>query len=511
MTELLTNLSVGLSTALEPGNLFYCLCGVFLGTFIGIIPGIGPMATLSLLLPLTFYLDPTAALIMMAGIYYGSAYGGSTASILLNLPGTSANAVTCLDGYPMANQGRAGIALLMSAVGSFFGGSVSILVMIAFSSIIATLALRFGSPEYFGLMVLGLVSASTIGQGSPIKGIAMVTLGVLLGLVGMDLYSGAQRYTFGSVELLEGFSMVALAMGLFGVSELLSSIGRKSSKAKIKVTLRSMMPTRDDIRRSWMPMVRGSGIGSFLGVLPGAGPTIASFMSYAVEMKISKDPSRFGRGAIEGVVGPETTNNAADQTAFIPTLTLGIPGSATMALILGVLMINGIQPGPAMMSTHPDMFWGLVMSFWVGNILLLVLNIPLIGLWVRVLSIPYNILYPAIIMFICMGAYSVNHSIFEVLTVLAFGILGYVLRLLDFSSAPLILGFILGPLLEDHFRRSLILSRGHLEVFVERPISLGFLLATLVIVAFTVFLAYRQARRKRSVSVDQLASVTKKS
>ncbi|AJE46725.1 tripartite tricarboxylate transporter permease [Celeribacter indicus] len=500
MPELLQNLGLGLSTALEPINLLYCFGGVLLGTFIGIIPGIGPLTALSLLLPLTFYLDSTTAIIMMAGIYYGSAYGGSTASILLNLPGTASNAVACLDGHPMAKQGRAGVALFMSTIASFFGGCVSILVMVAFSSVIARLALQFGSPEYFGLMVLGLVSASTIGQGAPVKGIATVMLGILLGLVGMDLYSGAQRYTFGSVELLEGLSMVALAMGLFGVSELLSSIGTKSRDAKLKVTLRSMIPTREDVRRSWMPMVRGSGIGALLGVLPGAGPTVASFMSYAVEKKVAAEPERFGNGAIEGLVGPETTNNAAEQSAFIPTLTLGIPGSATMALILGVLMINGIQPGPAMMSTHPGMFWGLVMSFWIGNVLLLILNIPLIGIWVRVLSIPYHILYPAIIMFICMGAYSVHYSIFEVFTVLGFGILGYVLRLLHFSSAPLILGFILGPLLEDHFRRSLILSRGDLSVFVERPISLGFLLITLAILLVTAVLTYRNARRRRALA-----------
>ena len=502
MGDLLSNLSLGLSVALTPANLLYCFIGVTLGTIVGVIPGIGAVAAISMLFPITFYLDPTGALVMLGGIYYGTAYGGSIASILLNLPGTASSTVTCIDGYPMARQGRAGVALFMTAIGSFVGGSVGIIIMTLFSPLIVKIALGFGPAEYFSLMCLGLVAASVISDGSPIKGFAMVLFGILAGVIGTDIYTGAARLTFGLPELMDGISLVALAMGLFGATEVIASVRSVATGTINKnVTMRSMLPTRDDIRRSWFPMARGTALGSFFGMLPGTGGTIASFMSYALEKKVAKDPSRFGKGAIEGVIAPESANNAADQTAFIPTLTLGIPGSATMALIMGVLMIHGVAPGPRLMTDHPDMFWGLVMSFWVGNVLLVILNIPLIGLFVRILTIPYHILYPAILMFVCIGVYTVNYSAFDVFVVVAVTIVGYGMRVLDFPSAPLLLGFVLGPLMEEHFRRAMLISRGSFHVFVDRPLSLTFLLA---IVALAAWSAWGMYRSKKSGSILDL-------
>lgn len=470
------NLLLGLSVALTASNLFWCFAGVTLGMFVGVLPGIGSLAAISLLLPLTYHFEPTSAIVMLAGVYYGTAYGGSIASILLNLPGTPATAVAALDGYPMSKQGRAGVALLMTTVGSFVGASIGILILMFFSPLVVSVALKFGPAEYFSMMLLGLVAASSIGTASPAKGIAMVVLGVILGLVGADIDSGQTRFTFGSMNLYEGISLVAVAMGLFGVSEVIASIREVRTGVPNKhITLASMIPTRDDLRRSWRPMLRGAGIGSFFGALPGTGGTVASFMAYAVEKRVAQDPSRFGGGAIEGVVAPETANNASDQTAFIPTLTLGIPGNVVMALMIGALMIHGIVPGPQLMTKHPDLFWGLVMSFWIGNLMLMVLNIPLIGIWVRVLSIPYQLLYPAVLMFVCIGVYSINNSAFDVGVVVLFGVVGYLMRLLDLQPAPLLLGFVLGPLLEENLRRALLISRGDFWVLVERPISAGFI------------------------------------
>jgi TctA family transporter len=496
------SIALGLQTALQANNLFYCFVGVTLGMFVGVLPGIGALAAIALLLPVTFYLDPTAAIVMLAGVYYGSAYGGSTASILLNLPGTPSSAVACLDGYPMSKQGRAGVALFATTMGSFIGGSIGILLMMLFSPIIAAAALQFGAAEYFAMMTLGLVAASTIGIGSPVKGIAMVVFGIMLGIIGTDVNTGLTRFTFGIPELYDGIALVAIAMGLFGVSEVISSVksndhGNIDRKA---ITLRSMIPTRDDVRRFWMPMLRGTAIGSFFGALPGTGGTIASFMSYAVEKKISKEPDRFGKGAIEGVVAPESANNAADQTAFIPTMTLGIPGSVVMALMLGALMIHGITPGPNLIIEKPAMFWGLIMSFWIGNLMLLVLNIPLIGVWVRILAIPYKVLYPAILMFVCMGVYSLNNSAFDVIMVLAFGALGYGMRLLDFSPAPLILGFVLGPLMEENLRRALLISRGDFMVFLQRPISAVITIITFALLAWTVWTVVRPRRPQQEAT-----------
>jgi len=499
--ELFDNILLGLTTALAWNNLLWCIIGVSLGTLIGVIPGVGTLATMSLLFPITYVLEPTAALIMLAGIWYGSTYGGSTASILLNLPGTPANAVTCLDGFPMAKQGRGGVALLMTTVASFYGASVGIVMMMLFSPLVAEMAFKFGPAEYFSIMALGLVAASVVSSGSAIKGITMVVGGVMLGLVGTDVNSGVARFDFGFPELQDGVQIVALAMGLFGVTEIIASINHvKAADRKIDVSMKAMLPTRDEIKRSWGPMARGSGLGSFFGVLPGVGPTVAAFMAYAVEKRTSKTPERFGRGAIEGIMGPESANNASDQASFIPTMTLGIPGSVTMALIIGALMIHGIQPGPQMLTEQPEMFWGLVMSFWIGNIVLVILNVPMIGLWVRVLTIPYHVLYPAIVMFICIGTYAVNNNVFDVYAVLVFGIAGYILRVLGFEPAPLLLGYVLGPMLEENFRRAMLLSRGSLQTFIERPISMWVLLLTAVLLVWGI---WGSLRRRPAASMAQ--------
>ncbi len=482
LTSSSASIVLGLSTALMPGNLLMCLMGVLMGMFVGVIPGVGSLAAIALLLPVTYHFEPTGALILLAGVYYGAAYGGSITSILLNIPGTPSSAAACLDGYPMATQGRAGAALMANVLAAFFGGSVGIILLILFSPIIVAFALKFGSAEYFSIIMLGLVAASAV-SGTVIKAIAMAVLGMAFGAVGTDVYTGGPRLVFGVFELSDGVSLVALALGLFGISEIILSI-RGASSARVvggKITLRSMKPSRDDLRRSFFPAVRGSAIGSFFGALPGTGATISTFVAYAVERKLARDPSRFGRGAIEGVVAPEAANNASDQSAFIPTLTLGIPGTPTMAIILGALMIHGLTPGPALMVDKPDIFWGLVMSFWVGNLLLLIINIPLIGVWVKILSIPYPVMYPSVLMFICAGTYSVNLSTFEVLECPGFGAIGYVMRIFDFPAAPLLLGFILGPMLEEQFRRAMLLSGGDFMTFVETPISLFFLLATVFV------------------------------
>ena len=489
------NLSIGLTTALTLSNLFYCFIGVLLGTLVGVLPGIGALAAISLLLPITFHLDATSAIVMLAGVFYGASYGGSTASILLNLPGTPSAAVACLDGYPMARKGRAGVALLMTTIASFVGGSIGIVIMMLMSPLIVDAALQFGPAEYFSMMVLGLVAASTISSGSAVKGIAMVVFGILLGTAGSDIETGAARFAFDIPELYDGVSLVVVAMGLFGISEVIASIrtiryGEVDSKS---ITFRSMIPTRDEVGRSWMPMLRGTSLGSFFGALPGTGGVIASFMAYAVEKKIARDPSRFGKGAIEGIAAPEAANNAADQTAFIPTMTLGIPGNVTMALLLGALTIHGIVPGPQLMTKHPDMFWGLIMSFWIGNVLLVILNIPLIGIWIRLLVVPYHLLYPTILMFVCIGVYSINNSPFDVVLVMVFGALGYAMRLFGFQPAPLLLGFVLGPLMEENLRRTLLISRGDFMVFFERPISATVMAITFALLAWAAFGALRAA------------------
>lgn len=500
--DFVSNVGLGLSVALSLTNLFYCFLGALLGTLVGVIPGLGVLAAISMLFPLTFNLEPTAALIMLAGIWYGTTYGGSTASILLNLPGTPANAVTCLEGFPMAKQGRGGIALLMTTVASFFGATIGIVLLTLFTPLLAGFALRFGSAEYFTLMLMGLVAASTITDSSAIKGLAMVVLGILFGLVGMDSQSATIRFGMGILGLVEGVSLIALAMGIFGVAEIIMSVRRVviANVDQESVKLKAIKPTADDVRRSWLPMLRGAGIGSFFGALPGTGPSIAAFLSYAIEKRMSKTPERFGNGAIEGIMGPESANNAADQTAFIPTLSLGVPGSVTMALMLGVLMIHGIAPGPNLISTQPELFWGLIMSFWIGNLILLILNIPLIGIWVRMLTIPYRYLYPSVLMFICIGAYSTGYTVLNIWTVAVFGTIGYILRVLRFPAAPLLLGFVLGPLMEEHFRRSMLLSRGSFMVFFERPISGTIMALTIMIIIWGIWSSGRQKRRQTAMA-----------
>ncbi|MFC3675363.1 tripartite tricarboxylate transporter permease [Ferrovibrio xuzhouensis] len=482
MMELLSNLAMGLQTALGLQNLLFCFIGVTVGTFVGALPGLGPLAAISLALPITYYLDPTAALIMLAGIFYGTQYGGAIASILLNLPGTATAAVTCIDGYPLARQGKPGLALFITAISSFFGSSFAILLVMGFAPLIASFALAFGSAEYFSVMVLGLVAASTLTVGSPLKGLAMVAVGLALGLAGTDVDTGMYRFTFGILELSDGFHLVAVAMGLFGVAEILSNVGLPAGERLThkRISLRSMLPSRQEWKVIWKPALRGAMVGSFVGALPGTGPGIASFMAYALEKKISRTPKRFGHGALEGIAAPESSNNASAQAAFIPTLSLGIPGDAIMAVLLGAMMIYGITPGPALITEHPTMFWGLIMSFWVGNIMLLILNIPLIGIWVRMLTIPYHLLYPAVLVFICIGVYSADNSVFDVYIVLIFGVVGYFMRQFNYPAAPLLLGFILGPLLEEHFRRALLLGRGNPIVFLDRPISLVFVILTLL-------------------------------
>lgn len=497
MQETIVNLGMGFDTATTPINLLYCFVGVFLGTLVGVLPGIGSLAAISMLMPLTFYVPPDTALIMLAGIYYGTQYGGSTASILLNLPGTPSSAVVCLDGYPMAKQGRAGVALAMTTFASFIGATFGIIVLTMFAQVLAQVGMSFAAADYFALMLLGLVASSTLAAGSPLKGVAMVLLGILLGQVGTDVQTGLPRYTFGSLSLADGINLVALSMGLFGVSEVISNIaGGGHAGSVYRVTLRSLIPTRKDVRESVAPAARGTLLGSLIGALPGTGTNVASFMAYVVEKRVAKNPNKFGRGAIEGVVAPESANNAAAQTAFVPTMTLGIPGDAVMALLLGVLIMHGIQPGPRLIEAQPALFWGLIVSFWIGNVLLVVLNLPLIGLWVRMLSVPRQILMPAILVFMCIGVYSVNLNVFDVWVMIAFGIVGFTMIRFGFEPAPLILGFILGPLVEQYLTRALLISGGDPMVFVQRPISATLLAATVLLFLVTI---YGSLRRRRTV------------
>lgn len=496
----LDNIVLGLHVALSPSALLACLIGVTFGTLVGVLPGIGAVAGIALLLPLTFYQQPADALIMLAGIYYGSMYGGSVASILLNLPGESSSAVTCIDGHPMAKQGRGGVALFMTAIASFLGACVSIVLMAAFAPAIASIALAFGPADYFAMMVLGLMAAASISGDAPVKGLVMVVVGLMVGLIGADVQTGVFRYTFGYMELVDGVGIIVVAMGLFGISEVLLNIGQKNQKALITkedLKWKKLLPDRDDWRRSWMPITRGSAVGAILGVLPGTGATVAGFVSYAVEKRVSREPERFGNGAIEGVSGPESANSGAAQASFIPTMTLGIPGNSVMALMIGALMIHGIAPGPNVVVQHPELFWGLVMSFWIGNLLLLVLNIPMIGIWVRMLSIPPRILYPAIIFFVCIGVYAVNGRVMDVYLVLIFGVVGYFLRLFGYPVAPLLLGYVLGPMLEENLRRALLMSRGDLSVFVTEPVSAVLLLTSALFFLAALWSAYK----KRGVRV----------
>ncbi|MWD28912.1 tripartite tricarboxylate transporter permease [Aquicoccus sp. SCR17] len=485
----------GLSVATQPTVLFYCFVGVFLGTFIGVLPGVGALAAISLLLPVTYYIQPEAALVMLAGVYYGAQYGGSIAAILLRLPGTPQSAVTAIEGYPLARQGRAGLALFSAMSGSFIGSMLGILILVLFAPLLAKIGTKFGAAEYASMMLLGLVAASTVGATSPAKSMAMVVVGMILGCIGTDVNSGAMRFTFGQTALLDGVNLVALAMGLFGISEVISNIrGSDERKLREKVGLREMLKERRELRRIIFPAIRGTGLGAFFGALPGTGGVIATFISYATERKVTRTPERFGNGAVEGVAGPEAANNSGAITAFIPTLTLGIPGDVVMALMLGAMIIHGIQPGPLMLVERPEMFWGLIASFGIGNLFLLVLNLPLIGIWVALLRIPFSLLYPAIVVFVCIGVYSVRGSTFDVYSVVVIGAAGYALSLMKFNPALLLLGFVLGPLIETNLRRALLLSRGDLLVFFERPISAGFMAAIIALILWGLFTSIRSRR-----------------
>lgn len=477
--ELLNYLGIGFSVALQPVNLFYCFVGVFIGTLVGVLPGIGPVGAMSLLLPTTFKATPEAAIIMLAGIYYGAMYGGSTTSILVNIPGEAASVVTCLDGYQMARQGRAGPALGIAAFGSFIAGTLSILGLMLLAPPLSKFALRFGPPEYFTLMVLGLTILIYLAHGSMSKALIMAAFGIILGLVGLDSINARPRFTFGKMELIDGVGLVPVVMGLFGISEVLLNIEQVVRRDVLKARVKGLLPTAKDWRDSSGPIARGSLLGFFLGILPGGGAVISSFISYAVEKRISKHPERFGTGAIEGVAGPESANNAATGGAFIPLMTLGIPPNVIMAMLLGAFMIHGVTPGPLMMKQNPGIFWGVIVSMYIGNIMLLILNLPLITIWVQVLKVPYKILFPLILLFCLIGVYSVNNVVFDIYLMLIFGIMGYLMKKFGYEGAPLVLAFVLGPLMENNLRKSLIISQGDFSIFFTRPLAAASLILAL--------------------------------
>jgi putative tricarboxylic transport membrane protein len=495
--EIFDNLAIGLGVALTPANLGFALIGVLIGTLIGVLPGIGPIATIAMLLPLTFHLEPVSGLIMLAGIFYGAQYGGSTTAILVNLPGETSSVVTCIDGHQMARQGKAGSALAIAALGSFFAGTVATFIIAAFAPPLARVGQSFGAPEYFSLMVLGLIAAVVLAHGSVLKAIAMIILGLLFGLVGTDGQTASQRFTFDITELSDGIDFAVLAIGLFGVGEVIANLTRgHESRSVTTEKITRLWPTREDFRLAWPAALRGTGLGSMLGVLPGGGATLSAFAAYVLEKKIARDPSRFGRGAVEGVAGPESANNAGAQTSFIPMLTLGIPGNAVMALMIGAMTIHGIQPGPQVMSERPQLFWGMVASMWIGNLMLLVINLPLIGIWVQLLKVPYRFLYLSILLFCAIGVYTIGNSSFSVLVAAFFGVVGYIFMRLECEPAPMILGFVLGPLMEDNLRRAMRISGGDPMIFIHRPISLGLLIAAAVLLVIVALPAIRRGREE---------------
>ena len=498
--ELLDHLALGMSVALTPINLMYALIGVLLGTLIGVLPGIGPVATIAMLLPTTYSLQPVSALIMLAGIYYGAQYGGSTTSILLNMPGEASSVVTCLDGHQMARKGEAGAALAIAALGSFFAGTVATVLVAAVSIPLSELALKFGPAEYFSLMVLGLIGAVVLAQGSLIKAIAMIIVGLLLGIVGTDVNSGAARFAFGIPELTDGIGVVVVAMGLFGFAEIITNLESTEKRVLVTSKIKGLWLTKEQFRAAWPAVLRGTGIGSVLGILPGGGAMLSSFASYTVEKKIAKDPSQFGKGAIQGVAGPESANNAGAQTSFIPLLTLGIPENAVMAMMVGAMTIHSIQPGPQVMTAKPELFWGLIASMWIGNLMLVVLNLPMIGIWIKLLTVPYRILYPAILLFCAIGVYTVNNTSFDVMLTAFFGLIGVLFVKLACEPAPLLLGFVLGPMMEENLRRAMLLSRGDPTTFLTRPLSAAMLAAAVLLI---LVIALPNIRRKREEAFQE--------
>jgi putative tricarboxylic transport membrane protein len=494
MGDFVGNLTLGFSVALSIKNVALCFAGCMVGTLIGVLPGVGPIATIAMLLPITFGLDPVGALIMLAGIYYGAQYGGSTTAILVNIPGEATSVVTALDGHEMAKQGRAGVALGIAAIGSFFAGTVATLVIAALGVPLTRLAQVFGAAEYFSLMVMGLVFAIVLARGSLLKAVAMILTGLLLSTIGTDLDTGQERLTLGIEALSDGIDFAVLAMGLFGFAEILRNLDNPETRDVVRRKIGRLLPDRADLKASALPVLRGTGLGALLGILPGNGAVLGPFASYTIEKRIAADPSRFGRGAIEGVAGPEAANNAGAQTSFIPLLTLGIPPNAVMALMVGAMTIHGVIPGPQVMTKNPELFWGMIASMWIGNLMLLVINLPLVGLWVRLLKVPYRLLFPAILLFCCIGIYSINNSATDVLFTAFFGLAGYALLKFGFEPAPLLLGFVLGRLMEEKLRQALAFSRGNLATFVERPISAGLLLVALAMIAIALVPAVRRGR-----------------
>jgi putative tricarboxylic transport membrane protein len=497
--ELFDHLALGFSTALSFQNIIYAFLGALIGTLVGVLPGLGPVPTIAMLLPITYALPPIAGLIMLAGIYYGAQYGGSTTAILVNLPGETSAVVTCLDGYQMARRGRAGQALSIAALGSFFAGCVATILLAAFAPPLAEVAFQFGPAEYFSLMCLGLVGAVVLASGSLTKAICMILLGLLLGMVGTDVNSGVARFSFGIPELTDGIDFAAVAMGVFGFSEIMNNVQQKEEREVFLGKISHLYPDWSDIKAATGPVLRGTAIGSALGILPGGGAVMASFASYTIEKKIAKHPELFGTGAIQGVAGPESANNAASQTSFIPLLTLGIPGNAVMALMVGAMTIHNIQPGPQVMTANPELFWGLIASMWIGNLMLVILNLPLIGLWVKLLKVPYRILYPAILMICSIGVYTLNYNVFDIWMTAFFGFVGYVWSKLKCEGAPLLLGLVLGPMMEENFRRALLLSRGEFSTFVTRPLSLSLLIIAAILVLIVASPSIRKKREETFV------------
>jgi len=497
--EILANVMLGFQVALQPANLFFCFMGVLIGTLVGVLPGLGPVAAMSLLLPTTFHLSPVSAIIMLSGIYYGAMYGGSTTSILVNIPGEAASVITCLDGYQMARKGRAGAALGIAAFGSFIAGTLSIVGLMLLAPLLAEVALKFGPPEYFSLMLLGLVIVTFLAGSSMPKALLMAAFGLFLGLIGMDIMTATPRFTFGMYFLMDGVGLVPVVMGLFGVSEVLLNVESKLERQIFVTKIKGLLPNRKDWRDSAWPIIRGSVIGFFLGILPGGGAVISSFVSYGVEKKLSRHPEKFGSGVIEGVAGPESANNAAAGGAFIPLLTLGIPANAVMAMLLGALTIYGMQPGPMLIKQHPDLFWGVVTSMYIGNIMLLVLNLPLIGIWVKILKIPYEVLFPLILLFCLIGVFSLNNNVGEIGLMLFFGGVGYFLKKFNYEAAPLVLAMVLGPMMENALRQSLIMANGSAAIFFTRPISLG---VALLVLALLILPMLPWVKKKREVIAE---------
>jgi putative tricarboxylic transport membrane protein len=498
--EIFHSLAQGFSVALQPINLVFCFLGALAGTLIGVLPGIGPIGAIAILLPVSFHMPPTAAIIMLAGIYYGAMYGGSTTSILVNIPGEAASVVTCLDGHEMAKRGRAGPALGMAAFGSFIAGTFGVLGVTLLAVPLARFALRFGSPEYFGLCVLGLSLVTFLSAGSALKAMIMAAFGLILSCIGLDVIHGSARMTFDRMELWEGISIIPIAMGLFGIPEVLENIEKTEVRKTLKAKIKSFFPTLTDWIQAKWPILRGSVLGFFIGILPGGHPVIASFLSYGVEKRVSKTPERFGRGAIEGVAGPEAANNSATAGGFIPLFILGIPANSIMALMFGALMIHGMRPGPQLLAEQPDFFWGIITSMYIGNVMLLVLNLPLIPIWVQILRIPYTVLFPLILLFCIIGTYSLRNNTFDLMILMVFGLLGYLFKKFEYGPAPLILAFVLGPMVETNLRQSLLMSQGNFLIFLSRPISASLLIIALLMIISSLVPYLTKPKRKERAS-----------